>query len=70
MQQFKMRGQAITGPVRYRENFCPEQLLRQKVSIQETAERVGYESASGFIRAYKRVKNCSPQHTQSTNCLM
>lgn len=30
MQQFKMRGQAITGPVRYRENFCPEQLLRQK----------------------------------------
>lgn len=47
-----------------------EQLLRQKVSVQETAELVGYESASGFIRAYKRIKNCSPQHTQSTNCLM
>lgn len=30
MQQFKMRGQAITGPMRYREYFCPEQLLRQK----------------------------------------
>ena len=30
MRQFKMRGQVITGPVRYRENFCPEQLLRQK----------------------------------------
>lgn len=47
-----------------------EQLLRQKLSVQETANRVGYESVSGFIRAYKRIKNCSPQHTQETHCLM
>lgn len=47
-----------------------EQLLRQKVGVEETAEQVGYESVSGFIRAYKRIKKCSPQHTQATNCLM
>lgn len=45
MQQFKMRGQAITGPVRYRENFCPEQLLRQK------------EIAAGFF--YQHFRNLS-----------
>ena len=42
MQQFKMRGQAITGPVRYRKYFCPEQLLRQK------------EIAAGFLYQHFR----------------
>lgn len=38
-----------------------ERLLRQQLSLQEIAEQVGYESVSGFVRAYRRVKGSSPQ---------
>jgi len=45
MQQFKMREMAITGTMRYREYFCPEQLLRQK------------EIAAGFFYHHFRHRN-------------
>lgn len=43
-----------------------EQLLRKNTSISDTAEHVGYQSVSGFTRAFKRVKGYSPQQNYVT----
>ena len=53
MRQFKMNGRSITGSVCYRENFCPEQLLRQK------------EIAAGFFyQHFRHLTDLCMYHTE------
>ena len=37
-----------------------KELLREDISIQEIAERVGYNSSNSFIRTFKRYESITP----------
>lgn len=50
MKQFMMQGMAITGPMRYRECFCPKDLLRFR------------ELAAGFFFMHYRMLSCSSNY--------
>lgn len=53
MKQFMMQGRAITGPMRYREFFCPQQLLRSR------------ELAAGFfIQQYRFLSDACLYHAE------
>lgn len=53
MQQFKMKGMAITGPMRFREYFSPAELLRQK------------EMAAGFFyQHFRHLADVCKYHTE------
>lgn len=48
-----------------------DQLLCENMkSLQEIAEQVGYRNAAEFVRAYKRVKHCSPRRIREKNDLI